>query len=136
MQSLSQVGLTGRGGKEGRKAEPEICEWCGTYRVVFLSKPTSNVLCFGDGRRVVWHRGPNLETTLTKTLPVFTITGEDRQIGAGTAAGCLVTGEGEEWNVEGRRRRAAQKYLRDSPTDHRSHGSDTAAVTAPPRASS
>ena len=41
-----------------------------------------------------------------------------------------MTGEGEEWNVEGRRRRAAQKYLRDSPTDHWSHGSNTAAVAA------
>ena len=41
--------------------------------------------------------------------------------------------EGEEWNVEGRRR-AAQKYLRDSLTDHRSHGSNgTAAAPAVPR---
>lgn len=43
MQSLSQVGLTGGGGKKtDRKAEPEICEWCGTYRVLFLSYPTSS----------------------------------------------------------------------------------------------
>ena len=64
-----------RGGKETgrraarRKAEPEICEWCGTYRVVFLSKPTSNGSCCGHGRRVVRHCGPNSETTLTKNPP-------------------------------------------------------------------
>ena len=78
----------------------------------------------------MWHIGEKSGTTSQKTRPVFTIArGRDRSEPA--AAGPVT--EGEEWNVEGRRR-AAQKYLRDSLTDHRSHGSDATAAAASPQA--
>ena len=76
-------------------------------------------------------RGKIKDNFAKKNRPVFTIArGRDRSEPA-AAAGPVT--EGEEWNVEGRRR-AAQKYLRDSLTDHRSHGSNgTAAAPAAPR---
>ena len=68
---------------------------------------------------------------MQKKKPALYYYREGRDRSEPAAAGPVT--EGEEWNVEGRRR-AAQKYLRDSLTDHRSHGSNgTAAAPAAPR---